>query len=86
MMSFTHNDWGKRDIINNIIILPKRGADTIYTVIQKKYQNYPSTITIKYSNVPYKSLLNMTPHGAYSIAINLHTMTLTDFSHKNGVK
>ena len=41
-MSHTHNEWVQRDIINNIIILTKRDADMIYTIIPTKHQNYPS--------------------------------------------
>ena len=30
MMKFTHNDWGQREIMKNIIISTKRGTDNIY--------------------------------------------------------
>ena len=36
MISFTHNDQGPHDIINNIIFLTKVGADRIYNVIVDK--------------------------------------------------
>ena len=49
MIKFTHNDWGQRDIIKNVIILTKRGADTIYTVIPIKYQKYPSNTILKHA-------------------------------------
>ena len=51
MMSFTHNDLDQCDIINHIIILTKRGAYKIYTVIPKKYYRYPSTTIPKHVNV-----------------------------------
>ena len=92
-MSFTYYDWGKREIINNIRILTKRDTYTIYAVILTKYQNYLSTIILKHVNILAKAnkslygcLLNMTPHDAYSIKINMNTMTLTDINHKKGVK
>ena len=40
-MSFTHNDWGQCDIINDIIILTKWGADRIYTVIPTNIRSIP---------------------------------------------
>ena len=68
MMKFMHNELGQRDIINNIIILTKLLADTIYTVIPMKYQKYPSTTRLEHVNVlaevnksPYKCLLDMMP-------------------------
>ena len=89
MISFTHNDWGQREILNNIIILTKRVADTIYTIIPTKYQNYPSTTTLKHANVlskvnklPYKCLLNTNPRDSYSLTIHMCKMTLADISHK----
>ena len=48
MMKFTHNEWGQRDIIKHIIILTKRGADKIYTVIPMKYDNYTSNKILKH--------------------------------------
>ena len=48
-----------------------------------KYQKYPSTTTLKHADVldnvnksQYRSLHNITPHGAYIISIHLRTMTL----------
>ena len=88
-MCFTHNYWVQRDIINNIIILTKWGADTIYTVIPKKYQDYPSIKILKHVNVlakvnkpPYGILLNMIPNDSYSIPIHIRKMTVADISHK----
>ena len=88
-MSFTQNDRSKRDIINNIITLTKRGADTIYTVIPTEYQKYPSTIILKHENVlakadklPYDRWHSITPHEAYSISIHAITMTPADISDK----
>ena len=43
MIEFMNNDWGQRDIINNIKILTKQGTYTIHAVILTKYQKYPST-------------------------------------------
>ena len=67
-MSFSHNEQGEGDIINNIIILTKRSADTIYTVSMTKYKKYPSTTILKHVNIlakvnksPHENLLNMTP-------------------------
>ena len=51
MISFTHNEWGQHDIMNNNIILIKRGADTIYTVLPTKYCKYTSTTILKHANV-----------------------------------
>ena len=89
MMSFTKNDWGQRDIINKITVLTKRGADTIYTSIPMKYQNYHSTTIIKHANVlakvnklPYGSSLNVMPHDSYSIKIHVHTMIIAESSHE----
>ena len=86
-MVSTHNEGGQRDTINNIIILTKKGAYTIYTIIMTKYQKYPSTTILKHVNVlakvnklPYFRLLNMTPRYAYSITIHVRTMTLVDIS------
>ena len=83
MMSFTHTDWDKCDIINNILILTKRGSDTIHTIIPKKYQKYQSTTILKHENVlvkvnksPYVPLLNITIHYVYSITIYVFTTTL----------
>ena len=50
-MEFTQNDWGQRDIINKIVILTKRGTDTIHAVIPEKYQKYPSTTILEHANV-----------------------------------
>ena len=93
MTSFAHNDWGQRDIINNIIILTKIGLDTIYTFITTKYQKYPSTKIFKHVNVlaevnkfPYGRLLNMTPHDAYSITIHIRTMNLANIIHEKSSK
>ena len=68
MNKFTHNEWGQRDIIKKIIILTKRGADMIYTVIPKKHQKYLSNTILKHANVLaqvnkpyYKRLLVMRP-------------------------
>ena len=87
-MSFTHNDWGQRDIINNTIILKIRGVDTIYTAIPTKYQKYLATTILKHANVLdkvnkslYRSLHNMTPHNTYSITIHVHIITLAEISH-----
>ena len=88
MTILTHNDWGQFDIINNIIVLTKRGADTVHTIIPKKYQKYPSTIILKQefflarvNNSPYGPLENMSSHYAYSITIHTHTTTLADFGN-----
>ena len=66
MMKFTNNDWCQRDIIKNIIFLTKQGADTIYTVLSKKYQKYPSTtilkhaiVLVKLNKLPYRILLDV---------------------------
>ena len=68
MMNFMHNDWSKCDTMENITIITKWGADTIYTVLMKKYQKYPSTkipkhpyFLTKVNKSPYESLLDMTP-------------------------
>ena len=88
-MCFTHKDWGQCDITNKNISLTKRVSDTIYTNFPKKYQKYPSTTIVKLANVlakvhkyPYGCLLNMTPHDAYIITIQVCTMTLVDISHE----
>ena len=69
-MSFTQNDWSQPNITSKIIILTKRGTDTIHDVIQTKYHKYPSTTILKHVNVlakvnksHYMRLLNMTPHN-----------------------
>ena len=89
MMSFNYNSLGQRTIINNIMILTKRGADRMNTVILEKYQKYPSTTILKHVNVlaklnkfPYSSLLNMMPDDAYVFTIHVLTMNLVDISHK----
>ena len=89
MTSFSQNDRGKRDIINNIIILTKRGTDTIYNVISTKDQKYPSTTIHKHVNVlakvdrpPYGCLLNTTTHDACSIAMYIHKITLANIIHE----
>ena len=89
MMSFTQNDWSKRDILKSIISLTKQGTDTIHAVIPMKYQNYPSTKILKHANVlskvnklPYVHSLNMTPHGSYSITIQLRTMITLGTNHE----
>ena len=51
MTSFTKNDWGQCDIINKVIILTKRGTDTMHAAIPKKYQKYPSTTILKHNHV-----------------------------------
>ena len=51
MMKFSHNYWVQGDIINYNLILTKRGADTIYTVIPIKYHKYTSNKIINHSNV-----------------------------------
>ena len=88
-MSFTHNDLDQCDIINHIIILTKRGADKIYTILPKKHYRYPSTTILKHANAlvkvnkpPYEVLHNMTPHDTYIITIHVYTMTLVDISHE----
>ena len=45
-MEFMQNDWGRRDIINIIKILTKRGSDKIHDAISTKYQKYPSNTII----------------------------------------
>ena len=88
MMSFAHNDWGQREIINNVIILTKRVADTIYTVIPTKYHKYPSTTIIKQeyglakvNKPPYGRLLKMKPHKTYIITINVRTTNMVGIIH-----
>ena len=88
-MSFTQNDWGKRGIINNIIILTTWGEYIIYDIIPKKYQKYPSTIILKHANnlakvnkSPYGNLFNIMPHEDYIITMHVHKMTLADISHE----
>ena len=88
-MEFTQNDWGQRDIINKIKILIKRGTDAIHAVILTKYQKYPSTKILKHASVlakvnklPSGSVPNRKPHGANSITIHVHTLTLLDISHE----
>ena len=68
MMKFTHNDWDQHNIINNIVILTKWGADTIYIVLPTKYHKYSSTTILKHVNIldqvdklPYKCLLDVMP-------------------------
>ena len=87
--NFTQNDWIQHDIISEIYILNKQGADTAHAIIPTKYKKYTSTTILKYSNVlakvnksPYGCLLNMMPHDATSITIRVHTITLSDISHK----
>ena len=87
-MIFTNNNWGKHEILNNVIILTKQGADTIYTVILTKYQKSPSTAILQHANVlakvnksPDVWLLNMTPHDTYSVTIIVRTIILADISH-----
>ena len=72
-----------------IYIWTKLVVDTMRTVITTKYQKYISTTIHKHANVlakvnksPYVRLFNMKPHGAYSITIHVHTMTILDISHK----
>ena len=57
-------------------------------VILTKYWKYPSTTILKHANIlakvnkfPYESLINMTPHDAYSIIIHERKMTISDISH-----
>ena len=38
MMVFTRNDWGQHDIINNIIVFTKQGADMVYAITLAKNQ------------------------------------------------
>ena len=61
----------------------------IYTVIPKKYQKYPSTTILKHANVlakvnkfPYGNLPNNSPHDAYSITIDVRTITLVEITHE----
>ena len=82
-MNFIHNYLGQRDIINNILILTKRGSDTIYNIITEKCHKYPSTTILKLINfldkvnkLPYKCLLNMMPREAYSIKTYVRTTNL----------
>ena len=89
MISITHIDWDQCYIMNKIMILTKRGTDTIYTVFPGKYQKYSSTTILKHANIlakvnkfPYGHLPNMMRHDAHSITIHIHTMTLEDISHK----
>ena len=88
-MEFTQNDESKRDIINNIIILAKRGTYMVQAVIPKKCHKYPSTKILKHANVlakvnkmPWGYLHNMAPHDAYSIPIHVRTVTLAEMSHR----
>ena len=92
-MEFTQHDWGQRGIINTVIILTKRGTDTINSVILTKYQKYPSTTILRHEDVwdkvnklPYGHLQNITPHAAWIITIQVSKMTLAEISHKKGVK
>ena len=73
---------------NKIIILSKRGTDTIHAFIPVKYQKYPLTTIPKHTDVlakvnksPCLCLLHMTPHDAYNITIHVHTMNISDISH-----
>ena len=59
------------------------------TVITKIYQKYTSTKILQQTNVlakvnkfPYVRLLNMMPHGSYSITIHVQKITISDMSHK----
>ena len=88
-MEFTQNDWGQRDIINKIAILPKQGKDVKHDVIQTKNHKYPSTTILKDVNdlakankSPWGLLHNMTPHDAYSILTHICTITQVNISHK----
>ena len=63
-MSFTHNIKGQNDTINNIIILTKRGADTVYTVFHKKFHRYPSTTIPKHLN--FLAKVNKSPYGHFT--------------------
>ena len=88
MMEFTQNDWDQRDVINKNILWTKLGTDTIHPVIPMKYQKHTSTTILKHANIldkvnksPYMSLLNMTPHDAYSITIHVRTMSISEISH-----
>ena len=89
MTSFTKNDLSQRGIIKNFIILTKQDTNKIHDYILTIYHKYPSPKILKHANVlakvnksTYARLLNMTPHGAYSIAVNIHTMNIADISHE----
>ena len=63
--------------------------DTMHTAIPTKYQKYPSITILKHTNVLTKLnksswgiLHDITPHGAYTIPVHVHTVTLADSSHK----
>ena len=93
MMEFTQNDWFQRDIINKLIILTKRGTDTINFVIPKKYHKYTSITVLKHANVlaevnksSYARLHNMMPHDAYIIKILVRIVTLGEISHEKRSK
>ena len=65
----------------------------IHAIILTKYQKYHSTTILKHAKVlakvnksPYERLLNMTPHETYSITAHVHTMTISDISHKKRSK
>ena len=69
--------------------LNKRGKDTIHAVIPTSYHKYISTKILKHTNIltkvnnlPYVSLLDMMPYGAYSITINVRTMTILEIIHE----
>ena len=66
-MSFTQNEWSQHDIINIIIILTKKGTNTIHAIMPTKYQKDPSTTILKHANdlakvdkFIYVNLLNIT--------------------------
>ena len=88
-MSFTQNDSGQRDIINETKTLTKLGSDTIHAIALTKYQKYPSTRILAHANVlakvyqlPYGRLPYMTPREAYSITIYVRTITIEDMNHE----
>ena len=83
-MELIQNDWVQHDIINKIRISNKRGSDMIHDI-----NEYFSTTIIEHANVlakvnksPWENLHNITPHYAYIITINVHTVTLADISHE----
>ena len=61
----------------------------MHAVILMKHQKDPSTRILKHANVldkvnksPWGSLNIMTPHDAYSVTVNVCTVTLVDISNE----